>query len=108
MQAYKIYFNGERFILEDKLSNVEDYVLDSTIMYNSSIDTGLEEVELLNRNYKPTSKDVTRMSEFTIKKCKKCDQYFTLTCRQISWFEKRNLSLPNTCSTCRKNNNNKK
>lgn len=105
--GYKIYFDGERFVIEDKKSLVENTPSDSTVSWNEGLDTGEAAVSNLNRDHKSKSEELSKSNDFLIKTCKNCGNYFILPAREVNWFEIRNLKLPCRCVTCRKKRKNK-
>ena len=104
MQAYgyKIYFDGERFAIEDKKSLVEDTPSDSTVSWNTGLHTGKAAIHNLNRDHKSKPEELRKSNDFLVKTCKDCSNYFILPASEVNWFEVRNLKLPCRCTTCRK------
>ena len=107
MLGYKIYFNGERFVIEDEKSLVEDTPNDSTVSWNAELSTGKVAVHNLNRNHKSKPEELSKSNDFLIKTCKDCGDYFMLSALQVNWFEVRNLKIPCRCAACRQKRKNK-
>lgn len=105
MVGYKVYFNGKKFVAEDKLSEVEtnSCYSDLPVMW-FSIDTGYDYAEKmaasLNKKHKNSVEELEKYSHFIIRKCKDCKQHFMLEKRRIYWFKEKNLSIPVRCFCC--------
>lgn len=107
MLGYKIYFNGERFVIDDKKSPVETVSSDSVVSWNASLDSGKKAVDKLNKKYKSKSEELDDPDDFLIRTCKDCGNYFMLRYGEIIWFGFRNFKLPCRCRYCRKAKKNK-
>lgn len=101
MIGYKIYFDGEKFVMDNKKSLVEDVPNDSVVSWNAGLDTGLAAVNSLNESHKSKPEELIKAKDFLIRKCKDCNTYFILGAMQVEWFERRDLKLPCRCITCR-------
>ena len=102
MVGYKIYFNGEKFVMEDKKSLVEDVSDDAVVSWNAGLDTAVAAVDSLNKSHKSKPQQLVSSKDFLIRKCKDCNTYFMLGAMQVEWFERRDLKLPCRCIACRK------
>ena len=107
MLGYKIYFNGERFVIDDKKSPVETVSSDSVVSWNASLDSGQNAVDNLNKRYKSKSEELDNPGDFLIRTCKDCGNYFMFTYAEVIWFGSRNFKLPCRCRYCRKVKKNK-
>lgn len=101
MLGYKIYYNGEKFVMENMKSPVEDVLNDSTLSWNAELKTAISAVNNLNESHKLKQEELTKDTDFLIRKCKDCNTYFILSSMQVKWFESRNLKLPCRCESCR-------
>ena len=102
MVGYKIYFDGEKFVMEDKKSLVENTPNDSVVSWNAGLDTAIAAIDSLNKSHKSKPEELIKASDFLIRKCKDCNIYFMLDAMQAEWFERRDLKLPCRCISCRK------
>ena len=102
MLGYKIYFDGKKFVMENKKSRVEDTPGDSVISWNAELDTALAAVDSLNNEYKEKEEDLSDFRDFIIKTCKDCGEFFILNTPLVNWFRNKDLNLPCRCMTCRK------
>lgn len=102
MVGYKIYYDGEKFVMEDKKSIVENVPSDSVVSWNAGLDTAIAAVDSLNKSHKSKPEELIRAKDFLIRKCRDCNNYFILGGRQVEWFEHRDLKLPCRCMVCRK------
>lgn len=101
MVGYKIYFDGEKFVMEDEKSLVEDTPNDSVVSWNAGLDTAIVAVDSLNESHKSKPEELNRAKDFLIRKCKDCNTYFILGAVQVKWFEQKDLKLPCRCIACR-------
>ena len=101
MVRYKIYFDGEKFVMEDKKSLVENTPNDSVVSWNAGLDTAIAAVDSLNKSHKSKPEELIKSNDFLIRKCKDCNTYFMLDAMQVAWFERRNLKIPCRCIACR-------
>ena len=105
MVGYKVYFDGKKFVAEDKLSEVENdsRCPDLPVMWFSmylGYDYAEKMAANLNEKYKNSVEELEKYSHFIIKKCKDCNRHFILVKRKIDWFKEKNLSIPVRCSCC--------
>ena len=101
MLGYKIYFNGEKFVMEDKKSLVEDVPTDSVIGWNAEFNTAINAVDNLNKSHKSNPEELVSSNDFLIRKCRDCNAYFILVATEVEWFERKGLKLPCRCMACR-------
>ena len=102
IMAYKVYFDGKKFTMEDRRSEPQSIPNDSTTHWNAEYDTAVIAVEKLNSKYKKNIEDLERDDDFTIRICKDCGEHFILTQQLVEWFKSRNMSVPHRCESCRK------
>lgn len=102
MVGYKIYYDGEKFVMEDEKSLVENTPNDSVVSWNAGLDTAIAAVDSLNKSHKSKLEELIKAKDFLIRKCKDCNAYFRLDAMQVEWFERRDLKLPCRCIACRK------
>lgn len=102
MLGYKIYFNGEKFIMEDTKSPIEDIPMDSDVSWNATLDTAKVAVDNRNRHHKSNPEELVDFEDFLVRKCKNCNNYFILSSMKVKWFEGRRLILPLRCNACKK------
>ena len=107
MVGYKIYFDGEKFVMDENMSEVESTPRDSVISWNVALDTAIAAVDSLNKSHKSKPEELIKAKDFLIRKCKDCNNYFILDGMQVEWFERRDLKLPCRCIACRKKKKNK-
>lgn len=101
MVGYKIYFDGHKFVMEDKKSLVENTPNDGVVSWNAELDTAITAVDSLNKSHKLNPEELIKSNDFLIRKCKDCNVYFMLGAMQVEWFECRNLKIPCRCMACR-------
>ena len=91
MLGYRIYFNGDKFAIDEVATEVQTMPDDSTTMWFANKKSAVYAVEHHNAN---NLKDV--------KKCKECGEYFWQTDEERIWFTDRNMKAPCRCYSCRK------
>ena len=101
MVGYKIYFDGEKFVMENKKSVSSHVPDDGAVMWSTGLDTAIAAVDNFNKHYKSSPQKLVGPKDFLIRKCRDCNNYFTLTDKQVKWFESRDLKLPCRCIACR-------
>ena len=107
MVGYKIYFDGEKFVMENKKSVSSHVPDDGAVMWSTGLDTAIAAVDNFNKHYKSSPQKLSGPKDFLIRKCRDCNNYFTLTDKQVKWFESRDLKLPCRCIACREKKKNK-
>lgn len=93
MLGYKIYFDGNKFVVDDVETEVQTTPNDSVVSWFTSKKYADNAVEKHNAN------DLN-----DIKKCKECGEYFWQTDEERQWFIERKLKVPCRCYSCRKKN----
>lgn len=91
MLGYKIYFNGDKFVVDNTATEAQTMPCDSTVSWMANKIYADSAVERHNAN---DLKDV--------KKCKECGEYFWQTDEERTWFADRNMKAPCRCYSCRK------
>lgn len=91
MLGYKIYFNGNEFVVDNTATKVQNVPCDSTTMWFANKKSADDAVEDHN------AKDLK-----DVKKCKECGEYFWQTDEERTWFADRNMKAPCRCFSCRK------
>lgn len=94
MLGYRTYFNGIKFVADNKKTEVQTMPDDSTTMWFANKKSANNAVEKHNAD---DLKDV--------KKCKECGEYFWQTEEERQWFIERKLKVPCRCYSCRKKKN---
>lgn len=101
MVGYKIYFDGNEFVMENRMSTVESTPGDSTVSWNAGYKTGLDAVKSLNNHLKSNIGKLRMLDDFVVTKCKDCGEYFILSKSEVYWFTDRGFSIPRRCLRCR-------
>ena len=91
MLAYRIYFDGNKFVADGTETQVQPVPCDSTTSWLA----GKKYAE--NAVKKHNTEDLN-----DVKKCKTCGEYFWQTEEARQWFTDRNLKVPCRCYSCRK------
>ncbi len=91
MLGYRTYFDGDKFVVDDVATEVQDVPCDSTTKWIAYKKYAEYVVEYQNAS---DLKDV--------KKCKECGEYFWQTDDERIWFARRNMKAPCRCYSCRK------
>lgn len=99
--GYRIYFDGKRFAMDDYKTPVRNERSDGTVQWNAEYSTAHEAVQSLNSKLKRSIKEFKKESDFVVKVCKDCGEYFIVTKQYADWFIERNLSVPCRCDICR-------
>ena len=100
MQGYRVYFDGEKFVVESEPSTVECKTMpyDSTVSWCGGPDIAFivarEQNELIQKG------------QWTVQACKNCGGYFLLTHAEITWFQEHGMKSPRRCMACRKERKN--
>lgn len=102
MLGYKVYFDGNKFTMEEQKTTVENTASDSTTHWNAEYITACAAVEELNSKLKQSIDELIHDKDFVIKTCKDCNEYFIITTMYADWFLSRNLSIPCRCDNCRR------
>lgn len=98
MQGYRVYFDGEKFVVESELSEVGQTPYDSPIYWCSNPE--LAWIEASNRNI------AIRTGAWEIRTCKDCGKYFILSHPEMEWFTMHGMKSPRRCMACRKERKN--
>ena len=98
MQGYRVYFDGEKFVVESELSEVGRTPYDSPIYWCANPE--LAWIEASNRNI------AIRTGAWEIRTCKDCGKYFILSLSEEKWFAMRGMESPKRCMACRKERKN--
>ena len=85
MQGYRIYFNGDKFVVDEVATEVQTMPDDSIAMWFANKKSAVDAVEYHNAN------------DF-----KECGKYFWQTYDERIWFTDRNMKAPCRCYSCRK------
>ena len=101
MVGYKIYYNGKKFEMEEKVSEVQSTPSDGTGHWNAGYVTSIEAVNDLNKHLKKNIEELESPQDFVVKKCKDCNEYFVITTEFAEWFKNKGLTLPARCDKCR-------
>ena len=91
MLGYRIHFNGDKFVVDDVATEVQDMPEGSTMMWFANKKSAENAAKHHNAD---KLKDV--------KKCKECGEYFWQTDEERIWFADRNMKAPCRCYSCRK------
>lgn len=96
MLAYRIYFDGNKFVADGIETQVQPVPCDSTTSW------------LANKKYAENAVEKHNEKDLKdVKKCKECGEYFWQTEEERYWFIDRNLKVPCRCYSCRKKNRTK-
>lgn len=79
--GYRIYFNGEKYVYEDFLSDYQDDPFDLSVWMtpNVSINYLAKITELFNDRRKNSVSEFSGKSPHIVKKCELCGRYFRIT-----------------------------
>ena len=102
MIGYKIYFDGEKFVMGDCKSFVDTTASDSTTHWNAEYETACAAVQSLNSKLKQNIDMLVDGQDFIVRTCKECGEYFLITKDHVDWFTSRKLRVPCRCDRCRK------
>lgn len=103
MKGYKVYFNGEKFVSEDKLTQIPNvYLNDKVARWSESLESAEAFAAELNRISVTSVDDMTLGKDMLVRQCKECGEYFRLTTKEVCWYQYRDLNVPRRCKTCRK------
>lgn len=102
MFGYKVYFDGNKFTMEDHKSQVGNTYNDDTTHWNAEYHTAVEAVKNLNNCFKSDINELKNDNDFIVPICKDCNRHFIMTKSYIDWFNKRKLNIPSRCDLCRK------
>lgn len=91
MLGYRIYFNGDKFAVDEVATEVQTMPDDSTTMWFANKKSAVDVAEHHNAdNLK------------NVKKCKECGEYFWQIDEETIWFTDKNMKVPCKCYSCRK------
>lgn len=91
MLGYRIYFNGDKFAVDEVATEVQTMPDDSTTMWFVNKKSADDAARKYNAD---DLKDV--------KKCKECGEYFLQPDEERIWFADMNMKAPCRCYSCRK------
>lgn len=94
MYGYKVYFDGEKFVIESELSKIEQEPYDSPVCWYTN-----PELALLDAKARNT---MIQTGAWEIRTCKDCCNYFILGRLDANWFVTHGMELPKRCLACRK------
>ena len=93
MKGYRRYYDGEKYVVDNELSEVQKLPRDSTTSWFRNRRQALTAADLDNK---------IEAEQKNVKVCKECGSYFYQTETEREWFLERNLKAPCRCYTCRK------
>ena len=104
MKGYRRYYDGEKYVVDNELSEVQKLPRDSTTSWFRTRQQALTAADL--DDFFEKTRTIFPDSEFpeqkNVKICKDCGSYFYQTETEREWFLERNLKAPCRCYTCRK------
>lgn len=101
MVGYRIYFDGEKFTMDDHKSQVGNTPVDGVVHWNAGYDTAIQAVENQNNHLKKNIEDLRDDKDFVVKNCKDCGNFYIITKIYADWFLERKLKVPCRCDLCR-------
>lgn len=101
MVGYRIYFDGEKFAMDDHKSQVMNTPGDGVVHWNAEYHTAVQAVENLNSHLKKNIKDLKDDRDFIIRTCKTCTNFYIITKGYANWFIDRKMNIPCRCDLCR-------
>lgn len=103
MLGYKIYFDGEKFVAEDTESQVGhgNGYLDHAVKWVGGRQYVKNAIESLTKSHKQNENELESDTDFLVRKCKDCGEWFFLTARDVHHFQSKMLTLPCRCRDCR-------
>lgn len=93
MKGYRKYYDGEKYLVDEEVSEVQKLPRDSTTSWFRTRQQALTAADLDNK---------IEAEQKNVKICKDCGSYFYQTEAEREWFLERNLKAPCRCYTCRK------
>ena len=100
MKGYKIFYDGEKFVMEEEKSEVGNTT--DFVHWMISYETAKKSVESCNNRLKKDISELVGEYDFIIIACKACDDNFLITKQEADWYLERKLSIPCRCPACRK------
>ena len=97
MKGYRRYYDGEKYVVDEEVSEVQKLPKDSTTSWFKTHDQALVAANIDNQ---------IEAEQKNVKVCKECGSYFYQTESDRNWFLERNLKVPCRCYTCRKKRKN--
>ena len=97
MKGYRRYYDGEKYVVDEEVSEVQKLPKDSTTSWFRNRRQALTAADLDNK---------IEAEQNNVKVCKECGSYFYQTESDRNWFLERNLKVPCRCYSCRKNRKN--
>ena len=101
MIGYRIYFDGEKFLMEHHKSQVRDTPSDGVVHWNAEYHTAVQAVENQNLHLKKNIEDLRDDRDFVVRNCKDCGNFYIITKTYADWFLERKLKVPCRCDLCR-------
>lgn len=90
MLGYRTYFNGIKFVTDNKKTEVKTMPCDSTTSW------------FCEKRFADSASERRNQDLQYVKKCKECGEYFWQTEEERQWFIERKLKVPCRCYSCRK------
>lgn len=102
--GYKIFFDGERAVVEGKPSEIKNVAEDSPVTWYPEYSHAVSAMNGYNRTWhlKRELVNIDEPLDCLVQKCSDCGEYFLLSTNSILWFEERGYKIPKRCRCCRK------
>ena len=100
MKGYKVFYDGEKFIMEEEKSEIGDTT--DFVHWMISYETAKKSVESCNNRHKNDASELESDYDFIIKSCKDCKELYLMNKMEVDWYLDRKLTLPCRCPSCRK------
>ena len=109
MKAFKIDFDGEKFIKvsfdvkhEYDFSNEPETMLVHEHHSHNCNEVAVDEhIDRLNKNLREVLIEGIEPNSLMVRRCKECGKFFIIEYSEHVWFMKRGMTTPMRCKSCR-------